>query len=102
MLACIKTNPSFTAVNRSSLTIDSLIISNNEKFRIKFLNIEPDGIVDGIIDMSGTPIKDGNYFLIVYHDNEERSKHFGYFTNGASLDYHFGIRIENDTILVTH
>ena len=98
--SCIKNCPTFTVVNRSGAVIDSLTISNLEGYSKTFRSIEPGAIVDGCIDMQGTPPVDGSYGLYVYQEGKRVVKGFGYYTNGASLDYHFGISVERDSIII--
>ena len=86
--------------NMSSFVIDSIEAYANSNYKTVFKKIEPGEIRRGNILFKEMPKHDGVSIIKIYFNNKEKSFGLGYYTNGASLDYGFKIKIENDSIYI--
>jgi len=101
LISCLfRDNPIVKIKNSSNKTIDSIEIFAYTSHKTVFKNVKPNERVKGIIELNNLSNNDGNYNIKVYSNNLMKQQSFGYFTNGASLDYQFNIAIEKDTILI--
>ena len=88
----------FTVVNKSGSVIDSLLIEPNINRQYK--SIAKDRQITYITNMHGTPKTDGSYGLYYQTGDGKKYYNFGYYTNGAPLDYYTTITLLPDTILI--
>lgn len=101
-VSCIRQDPKITVYNNSGITYDSISVSTIGGQSTVFRNVEGKSRSKGIIDFANTLGNDGCYTIEIYkNDSIIRRKNFGYYTNGASLNYSFKVNIESDTIIVS-
>ena len=98
---CVQNEPTVTLINDSREKYDSVQVFSSAVLPTTFTDILPDEERSGKIHFDAKNQNDGAYGLKLYKGNEViRSRYFGYYTNGASLNSNFTIRVESDTILV--
>ncbi|MEQ6117960.1 hypothetical protein [Reichenbachiella sp. MALMAid0571] len=100
-ISCIQQHPKIIVHNTSNLDYDSIHVSTFEGEITAFNDIKINDRLEGVISFKNTKKGDGGYSLKVYtNDSIIRQLHFGYYTNGSSLNSAFEVFIENDTIKV--
>lgn len=105
LTACVNSNPKFTIKNNSGITLDSVsIATSNSLSPSTTSNLKNEEIFSGEIIFGNNLTGDGNYIIEIFNnDTLVRSKGFGYYTNGASLNASFDVTIFRDSIsIVSH
>lgn len=102
LLSCLpKSEPNVLIVNKTNMTFDSIRVFANDKNPTTFYSLRENEKVKGRIVFDRNKKGDGTYSVLVYKNgNVINSQGFGYYTNGASLNYSFKIKIEKDTIVI--
>jgi len=102
LTACVNSNPKFTIKNNSGTTLDSVsIATSNGLSPSTTSNLNNGETFSGEIIFGDNLIGDGNYIIEIFsNDTLVRSKGFGYYTNGASLNVSFDVTIFKDSISV--
>lgn len=101
LVSCIKDEPDVLLINSSTIAYDSALIFVSEDHQTVFRNIKIDSRHAGSIRFDTTVIGDGCYQLEIYAKGElKHQKCFGYYTNGASLNRSFEIKIQRDSVLI--
>lgn len=100
--SCIPINePKLIIENNSNTTFDSIKVYTSIKLPTSFYSLKPNQKTNGSILFDKTNKDDGCYKIIIYSKGHIFKREcFGYFTNGASLNREFSIKIEKDTIKV--
>lgn len=99
--SCVRDSPLFILKNESTKTFDSIEIYTSDRLKTVMKSVRPKDVRDGEIFFDARNNKDGCYKLALFqNDSIIRNDCFGYYTNGASLDYRFEIIITNDSIIV--
>jgi hypothetical protein len=98
---CVQNEPTVTLINDSREKYDSVQVFSSVALPTTFTKFKPGDKRSGRIHFDAKKKNDGAYGLKLYKGNEViRSRYFGYYTNGASLNSNFTIRVESDTILI--
>jgi len=93
--------PKITIINNSGNLYDSIIVFTSVNKPTLFYNVKNKGIVKGKILFDESNKSDGCYKILLYQkDSLKFNNCFGYYTNGASLNYKFDIKIEKDSLIV--
>ncbi len=88
-----------TIENKSDFTIENLIFSTSENLaELKFDKIEPNENVSDFLTMKDNKI-DGSYVLKFTQNGKKKTQHYGYYTNGGTLDKWVEFKIKNDTVI---
>lgn len=96
-----KKEPRVIIVNNTKITLDSVKVFANSNNPTTFFSLKENEKVKGRIVFDRNKKGDGSYSILVYKkDSIFVSKGFGYYTNGASLNYRFDIKIEPDTLII--
>ena len=93
----------FEIINQTSETIDSVKVScsgTNYFQKSKSEKILPGEKSNIILKMNGVDRVDGNYYIEIFKNNKQRSKDFGYYSNGVPTNSTYRLEIKNDTILI--
>ncbi len=100
-IGCIRDNPKVKIINDSGVVIDSAEIFATSKNKLLFKDIEIGQKRQGTISFDKVPEIDGSYQVILYKKGRILlQRPFGYYTNGASLNYSFRIIVEPDKIII--
>jgi len=93
--------PKITIINNSGNLYDSIKVCASEKNSTLFYNVKSKSIVKGKILFDESEKSDGCYKIFLYQkDSLKLNNCFGYYTNGASLNYKFDIKIEKDSLII--
>lgn len=100
--SCIPRNEPLISIENSSLiSYDSIIVFTSYNMPTKFYNVSSNDKVGGKIMFDNNKKGDGCYKIRIYKkDSLTFGNCFGYYTNGASLNYKFDIKIEPDTLII--
>lgn len=99
-LSCLpKSEPDVVIVNNTNSSFDSIRVFANNSKPTTFFSLGENEKVKGKIEFDRKKKGDGSYSILAYNKGSVvRSQGFGYYTNGASLNYAFKIVIKKDTI----
>lgn len=99
--SCVRDSPMFILKNESTKTFDSIQIYTSDRLKTVLKSVRPKDVRDGEIFFDSRNNNDGCYKLTLFKNgNIICNDCFGYYTNGASLNYKFVIIITNDSIIV--
>ncbi len=99
----LRDNPKLKVYNKSDSSIDSIYVYAVIEDKTIIKNINSGEKRFGTIFFEKVPNADGAYMVKVFNNGKViKETGFGYYTNGASLDYGFKIEIKNDTIIINH
>jgi len=93
----------FEIINQSRETIDSVKVScsgTNYLQKSKSEKILLGEKSNIILKMNGIDRVDGNYYIEIFQKSKQRSKDFGYYSNGVPTNSIYRLEIKNDTILI--
>ena len=88
----------FVVYNKSSSKVDSLYFMPSDSRTRGYLNLEPGEEQRYNLSMAGQSI-DGAYGIIFKKGDENVSKVFGYFSNGAAMEKYTVVEIMDDTLI---
>lgn len=102
VISCMpKDNPKVTITNNSEIFFDSIKVFSSIRNQTVFYKIGKHQKVKGRILFDEKNKGDGAYQVLIYEkDSLYINRSFGYYTNGASLNYRFDILIEKDTLII--
>lgn len=89
----------FEISNETKFKIDSLKIEPTVSLNERFIAINPDATVKYEVDMTEILKTDGSYRLTYIQNGKTLIKNFGYYTNGYPIEDLIKIKVLNDTIL---
>ncbi|MCX7551702.1 hypothetical protein [Xanthomarina sp. F2636L] len=93
--------PGISISNNCDVDYDSIKVFTSIEKPTLFYNIKANSRVKGKILFDNNKKGDGCYKILVYKEEILKFNDcFGYYTNGASLNYGFEISIESDTLIV--
>lgn len=103
LISCIQDEPLVVLINESGEQYDSAQVFSTPNLPTTFNMLTTDDRRKGVILFDKTIQSDGTYGIKLYKGSEVvRSRYFGYYTNGGSLNKNFKITIERDTIIVEY
>jgi len=96
----IDQNPKFKIVNYSDEQFDSIVLYTNHRSQT-LEKVFPESSHKGRLSFDPSTKGDGMYGIDLYQkDSIVRFQSWGYFTNGASLNYSFRIELFQDSIVI--